>query len=87
MSGAQVAAELKKIEREKGITLKSRQEERKARKHEDYSNFEQTIRAEASLMSEYYEIFYCLEVSIRKLIHDTMTEAEGGLGGNQSALR
>ncbi|WP_062611311.1 MULTISPECIES: Swt1 family HEPN domain-containing protein [unclassified Rhizobium] len=77
MSGAQISSEMRKIEREKGVTLRTTKEGRKARKHEDYANFEQSIRDDASWMSEYYEIFYCLEVSIRKLINDTLSEAEG----------
>jgi hypothetical protein len=77
MSGAQATSEMRRVEREKGISLTSRRDTPKARKHEDYSNFEASIRSDASWMSEYYEIFYCLEVSIRKLINDTLTEAEG----------
>src|SRR5690625_5947970 len=28
-------------------------------------------------MSQHYELFYCLETSIRKLISDTLSDAEG----------
>ena len=36
-----------------------------------------TVRKDASRMSEFYEIFYCLENSIRKLVTETLIEAEG----------
>jgi hypothetical protein len=49
----------------------------KSRKTADYEQFESALRAEASQMSEFYEIFYCLENSIRKLVADIMTEADG----------
>ena len=77
MSGAQTTSDLKKISREKGLSLRGSAETRKVRKLEDYTNFPQALRFDASWMSEYYEIFYCLEVSIRKLITDTMLEAVG----------
>lgn len=35
---------------------------------EYYPQFEQSVRSEAARMAAYYEIFYCLEKSIRKLI-------------------
>jgi hypothetical protein len=42
-----------------------------------YPQFEQAVRAEAAEMSEHYEVFYCLEQAIRKLIVETL---EDGLG-------
>lgn len=42
-----------------------------------YPQFEQSVRSEASSMAAYYEVFYCLEKSIRKLIHEFMKEEEG----------
>lgn len=41
---------------------------------EYYPQFEQSIRAEASRMARYYETFYCLEKSIRKLIAEQMED-------------
>jgi hypothetical protein len=37
-----------------------------------YPQFDQKIREEAAQMAEHYEIFYCLEKSIRTLINDTL---------------
>lgn len=41
---------------------------------EYYPQFEQSVRAEASRMAAYYETFYCLEKSIRKLITEQMED-------------
>jgi hypothetical protein len=77
MSGAQIASELQQIERDNGISLRAGRAENSVRKHNEYQNFEAEVREDAAWMSEYYEIFYCLEVSIRKLIATTMRDAEG----------
>lgn len=42
-----------------------------------YPQFEQSVRSEAAAMSRHYELFYCLEQSIRKLISATFSEAAG----------
>lgn len=77
MSGAQINAEIKRIENDLGLSLRDRDLVLKARRHEDFVNFEQVVREEAAWMSEYYEIFYCLEKSIRKLISSALFDAEG----------
>lgn len=77
MSGAQIQSDLSAIEREKGIKLRTDRTLDNSRKHEDFANFEASVREDASWMSEYYEIFYCLEVSIRSLISRTLSAAEG----------
>jgi hypothetical protein len=41
---------------------------------EYYPQFEQSVRAEASRMAAYYETFYCLEKSVRKLISEQMED-------------
>lgn len=41
------------------------------------SNFEDKLKSEAQLMRMTYEVFYCLERSIRELVKLTMTEAYG----------
>jgi len=42
-----------------------------------YPQFDEDVRRDASRMSAHYEVFYCLEQSIRKLITDTMVKALG----------
>jgi len=44
---------------------------------EGYPQFDAGVRAEAAEMSHHYEVFYCLEQSIRKLITDTLQSAAG----------
>ncbi len=41
-----------------------------------YPQFEQEIRAEADAMSKHYAAIYCLEKSIRKIITESISEAE-----------
>jgi len=42
-----------------------------------YPQFERSVRAEAAEMARHFEVFYCLEKTIRKLISETLEEAEG----------
>lgn len=41
---------------------------------EYYPQFEQSVRSEAARMAAYYELFYCLEKSIRRLIAEQMED-------------
>jgi len=76
MTGLQITGAMSQIETEFGINL-GHDTSPRGKKTEEYEQFESALRAEASRMSEFYEIFYCLENSIRKLVADTMIEAEG----------
>ena len=40
------------------------------------SQFDAVIRAESDVMGKHYEVFYCLEKSIRALVSDTIETAE-----------
>ncbi|MEE3650124.1 MULTISPECIES: Swt1 family HEPN domain-containing protein [unclassified Brenneria] len=42
-----------------------------------YPQFEQEVRAEAAEMARHFEVFYCLERSIRSLITETFQESLG----------
>jgi Swt1-like HEPN len=42
-----------------------------------YPQFEQEVRIEAASMAKHFEVFYCLERSIRGLITETFQEAHG----------
>ncbi len=77
MSGLQILDDLEKIEREFGVDLNVIPKTASARKLEDYEQFEAELRAEAARMSELYEVFYCLENSIRRLVFNTLSEIEG----------
>jgi hypothetical protein len=77
MTGLQIAASLNRVERQFGVQLGHDRAAPVGRKTAEYEQFEAKLRAEAAQMSEFYEIFYCLENSIRKLVVDMMIEAEG----------
>src|SRR5690242_8329437 len=77
MSGLQMATGLHQIERQFSVDLGFDQSPRKDRKTAEYEQFEAGLRSEAARMSEFYEIFYCLENSMRELVADIMIEAEG----------
>ena len=77
MSGLQIANGMSKVESKFGVDLGWAQKTALGRKAAEYEQFEATMRAEAARMSEFYEIFYCLENSIRNLVSDILFEAEG----------
>lgn len=69
-------SDLKNIEKKYQIDLGLKEES--TEKDEDYyPQFDASIRNEAREMSLYYELFYCLEKSIRKLIVDKMDSDHG----------
>ena len=76
MTGLQIAGAMSQIETEFGISL-GHDTLPRGKKTEEYEQFEAALRVEASRMSEFYEVFYCLENSIRNLVDGTMIEAEG----------
>lgn len=77
MTGLQISSSMSRIEREFGVELGHDTTAPKGRKAAEYEQFEATLRLEAARMSEFYEVFYCLENSIRKLVADIMMEANG----------
>lgn len=76
MSGYLISHDLKLVENTFGLDLGHRSRESSDTVERYYPQFEQTVRAEASAMAVHYEAFYCLETSIRKLIVETLAEAE-----------
>jgi Swt1-like HEPN len=77
MTGLQISSSMSAIEKKFDIDLDHDRTRPKGRKTADYEQFESALRAEASRMSEFYEVFYCLENSIRKLVADIMVDADG----------
>lgn len=76
MSGYLVTEELKNIESQFGVELGHVQSDGVS-ESKYYPQFEHAVRHEAGRMSAHYEVFYCLETSIRKLITETLRDAEG----------
>src|SRR5262249_21207390 len=77
MSGLQISSSMSRLEKQFNINLGHDTSAPTGRKVAEYEQFEAALRLEAARMSEFYEIFYCLENSIRKLVADVMIEAEG----------
>jgi hypothetical protein len=77
MTGLQIASSMTKIEEQFGFELGHDVTAPKGRKAAEYVQFEAELRREAARMSEFYEVFYCLENSIRRLVVETMVESEG----------
>ncbi|MFT3881893.1 MAG: Swt1 family HEPN domain-containing protein [Gemmatales bacterium] len=77
MSGFIISDELKGIEQRFNLSLGHTPITTSDKTEEYYPQFELTVRNEAAEMSKHYELFYCLEKSIRKLIGETLEEAHG----------
>lgn len=86
MSGFLICDELKQIEQSFGVELGHVRRVDPITGVAYYPQFEQSVRAEAAEMSEHYEVFYCLEQAIRKLITETLEEAEGADWWNGSRV-
>lgn len=68
--------ELDKVEQRFGIDL-CRGDRNEDVDEDYYPQFDIRLRNEAHMMSEHYEVFYCLERSIRELIIEKMNAAYG----------
>lgn len=77
MSGFLICEELRQIEQRFGIELGHVAKAEVGSAVAYYPQFEQSVRLEAANMSENYEVFYCLEQAIRKLIIETLEDGEG----------
>jgi hypothetical protein len=77
MSGLLICDELRQIEQRFAIELGHSLKQEVGSAVAFYPQFEQAVRAEAAEMSENYEVFYCLEQAIRKVIAETLEDAEG----------
>lgn len=79
MTNQIVSQELSEIEREYGISLGhiSLQESNDQISSQYYLQFDSSVRTEAAEMAKNYELFYCIEKSMRQLITEIIQEAEG----------
>lgn len=76
MSHSQMESDLNKVEKNLHVDLQ--RGEIDEREDEYYPQFDLSLRTEAKEMGRHYELFYCLEKSIRKLISETLESAKGG---------
>ncbi|UWU89107.1 Swt1 family HEPN domain-containing protein [Bradyrhizobium sp. CB1015] len=77
MSGLIVTEELKGIEQKFEVELGHVPRASQQSAADYYPQFEQSVRQEAAQMAQHYELFYCLEQGIRKLIIEAMEDAAG----------
>lgn len=77
MSGYMLSDDLARIEKQFNIELGHIPSSASSPSIDYYPQFEQSVRAEAAEMSHHYELFYCLENSIRKLITEALRENAG----------
>jgi hypothetical protein len=86
MSGFLICEELKQIEHRFGLDLGHVAKAQAGSAVEFYPQFEQSVRDEAGNMSEHYEVFYCLEKAIRKLIVETLEDGQGADWWNSTRI-
>jgi hypothetical protein len=77
MSGYLLTDELRTIEKQFSVELGHVPLAATASPIDYYPQFEQDVRVEAATMARHFEVFYCLERSIRSLITDTFVDAVG----------
>jgi hypothetical protein len=77
MSGYLITDELRLIEQKFAVELGHVPKPAVSDAVAYYPQFEHSVRLEAAGMSQHYEVFYCLEQSIRKLIAETLQDAAG----------
>lgn len=77
MSGLLILDELRNLEQQLGLELGHISRSAAESPVDYYPQFEQSVRFEADEMARHYELFYCLEKAIRKLISETLQESEG----------
>jgi hypothetical protein len=75
MSGFLLTDDLQKVEAKFGIDLGHAAPTSQDSSY--YPQFDQTIRAQAAEMAAHYELFYCLEQSMRELIVTTLFDKAG----------
>ena len=75
LSHPSLERELDKIEQDLKIDLHRGEQDQKDEEY--YPQFSQALRNEAADMSKHYELFYCLEKSIRKLVAETLQAQHG----------
>lgn len=77
MTNHMLTEDLSRIEREFDIDLDHVVGPPEDLEEAYYPQFSAEARREAAAMARHYEIFYCLERSIRELVSETIEEAEG----------
>ncbi len=75
LSNAAIERDLDKVEQSLKIDFQRSTQEQNDEGY--YPQFAQALRQEASAMGKYYEVFYCLEKTIRALVAETLAAQHG----------
>ena len=76
MTNMQLESELDSIEKKYAIDLGRHPQKSSKIENKYYPQFDAGLRSEAKKMSLHYELFYCLEKSIRQLIVDVFEQTD-----------
>lgn len=77
MSALQIKSSLDSIEKEYDLSIHSKNQNSFRKDNEFYPQFDFNVRSKAKKMAQYYEIFYCLENSIRQIIREVLISKFG----------
>ena len=77
MTHQMVERDLDQVEKRLSIDLQRSPRAQAVLDEDYYPQFEEAIRKEATSMSVYYQLFYCLEKSIRELVSDKLAAEKG----------
>ena len=77
MANQLIIEELTKVQQVQKIDLGISDARTTHKEDSYYQQFDKAVRLEARSMAKHYEIFYCLEKSIRQIIIETMITQEG----------
>jgi Swt1-like HEPN len=86
MTNQIIEADLAEIEKRHNLDLGLRPKSQEEKDAVYYPQFDKAIRDEATSMAQHYEIFYCLEKSIRQIITERLEDADGPNWWNGSRI-
>ena len=87
MTNQMIVSDLKEIEKKYSIDNLVGVDDNNSEEQDNYYlQFNSKIRYEASVMAKYYELFYCLERSIREMISDVLETAYGSNWWDQDSV-
>lgn len=72
-----IHAALEGIQNELGVNILAKHSREEVRDSAYYPQFTEEVRREAAAMARHYEIFYCLEASMRMLVGERLREEKG----------
>lgn len=77
MTAQLIEADLDQVERDYQIDLGRLRPADESENETYYPQFDADVRREAAEMARHYEVFYCLEKTIRRLVSETLASADG----------